>query len=54
MPVALVALDDDGVRRSLLELGSDPASGGAQPGSAGALVKSEIIRWTPVLEPAGR
>jgi len=48
------ALDDEGTRKRLLELGSDipdkPRRGQA---ALGALVKSEIARWTPVIQAAG-
>jgi tripartite-type tricarboxylate transporter receptor subunit TctC len=46
-------LDDEGVRKRLLELGCDipdKAERGPQPVTA--LVKSEIARWTPSLEAA--
>ncbi len=46
-------LDDGGVRKRLLELGCDipdKAERGPQP--LAALVKSEIARWTPILEAA--
>jgi tripartite-type tricarboxylate transporter receptor subunit TctC len=48
------ALDDEGTRKRLLELGSDipdkPRRGQA---ALAALVKSEIARWTPVIQAAG-
>ena len=47
------ALDDDGTRKRLLELGSeipDRASRGQQP--LAALVTSEIARWTPIIKAA--
>jgi putative tricarboxylic transport membrane protein len=47
------ALDDEGVRRRLAELGCDipdPSRRGPEP--LAALVKSEIARWTPVIKAA--
>ena len=47
------ALDDEGTRKRLLELGSvlpDKTGRGQQP--LAALVKSEIDRWTPVIKAA--
>ncbi len=47
------ALDDEGVRKRLLDLGSViPAAAGRTPEALAALVKSEIAKWTPVLKPA--
>jgi tripartite-type tricarboxylate transporter receptor subunit TctC len=52
---AVKALDDDGVRKSLLELGNViPPVAERSPEALAALVKSEIVRWTPVLKPADR
>ena len=46
------ALDDEGVRKRLLDLGSViPAGADRTPAALGALVKSEIAKWTPVLKP---
>ena len=48
------ALDDDYTRKRLLELGSDipdKARRGQKP--LAALVKSEIAKWTPVIQAAG-
>ena len=48
-----VALDDENVRRRLLDLGCeipDQAARGPQP--LAALVKSEIARWTPIIRAA--
>jgi tripartite-type tricarboxylate transporter receptor subunit TctC len=46
------ALDDDAVRKRLLELGSViPAPAERTPETLAALVKSEIAKWTPVLKP---
>ncbi len=48
------ALDDEGVRKRLLELGSvlpDKAGRGQEP--LRTLVKSEIARWTPIIKAAG-
>jgi tripartite-type tricarboxylate transporter receptor subunit TctC len=47
------ALDDDNTRKRLLVLGSDipePSKRGPQPFLA--LVKSEIARWTPIIQAA--
>jgi putative tricarboxylic transport membrane protein len=50
---ALKALDDEGVRKRLLDLGSViPAAADRTPQALAALVKSEIAKWTPVLKPA--
>jgi tripartite-type tricarboxylate transporter receptor subunit TctC len=50
---AVKALDDEGVRKRLLDLGSViPAAGERTPEALAALVKSEIAKWTPVLKPA--
>ena len=47
------ALDDEGVRKRLLELGSViPGPADRTPEALAALVKSEIAKWTPVLKPA--
>ena len=47
------ALDDEGVRKRLLELGSViPEAAQRTPEALAALVKSEIAKWTPVLKPA--
>ena len=52
---AVKALDDDGVRKSLLGLGSViPPAAERSPEALAALVKSEIVRWTSVLKPADR
>jgi tripartite-type tricarboxylate transporter receptor subunit TctC len=46
------ALDDEGVRKRLLELGSViPKPAERTPEALGALVKSEIKKWTRVLKP---
>ena len=47
------ALDDEGVRKRLLDLGSvDPGCPPiARPAALGTLVKNEIAKWTPVLKP---
>ncbi len=48
------ALDDETVRKRLLELGSDIPQGPRRGGAAlSALVKSEIAKWTPVIKAAG-
>jgi tripartite-type tricarboxylate transporter receptor subunit TctC len=47
------ALDDEGVRKRLLDLGSViPKPAERSPEALAALVKSEIAKWTPVLKPA--
>jgi tripartite-type tricarboxylate transporter receptor subunit TctC len=46
------ALDDEGVRKRLLELGSVvPGPADRTPEALAALVKNEIAKWTPVLKP---
>jgi tripartite-type tricarboxylate transporter receptor subunit TctC len=48
------ALDDETVRKRLLDLGSViPGPADRSPEALAALVKSEIAKWTPVLKPAG-
>jgi putative tricarboxylic transport membrane protein len=50
---AVRALDDDGARKRLLDLGSViPGAAERTPEALAALVKSEIAKWTPVLKPA--
>ncbi len=50
---ALKALDDDTVRKRLLELGSViPTPAERTPAALATLVKNEIAKWTPVLKPA--
>src|SRR3982075_1551507 len=50
---AVKALDDENVRKRLLDLGSViPAAAERTPEALAALVKSEIAKWTPVLKPA--
>jgi tripartite-type tricarboxylate transporter receptor subunit TctC len=45
------ALDDESVRRRLLDLGCDiPAKSARGPQQLAALVKSEIVRWTPIIK----
>jgi tripartite-type tricarboxylate transporter receptor subunit TctC len=47
------ALDDEGVRKRLLDLGSViPKPAERTPEALAGLVKSEIAKWTPVLKPA--
>lgn len=49
------ALDDEGVRKRLLELGSViPKPAERTPEALTALVKSEIARWTPVLKASAK
>jgi putative tricarboxylic transport membrane protein len=51
---AVQALDDETVRKRLLELGSDiPTKEKRTPQSLAQLVKSEIDRWSPVIKAAG-
>lgn len=48
------ALDDEGTRKRLLELGSIiPDAAGRSPAALKKLVESEVARWTPVLKEAG-
>src|SRR6476660_8132670 len=48
------ALDDEGTRKRLLELGSVlPGKGERGQQALAALVRSEIDRWTPVIKAAG-
>lgn len=50
---AIKALDDETVKKRLLELGSViPAPKDRTPEALAALVKSEIAKWSPVLKPA--
>lgn len=50
---AVKALDDETVKKRLLELGSViPAPADRTPEALGKLVNSEIAKWTPVLKPA--
>ena len=50
---AAKALDDENVRKRLLDLGSViPSTAERTPAALAALVKSEIAKWTPVLKPA--
>ena len=50
---AIKALDDETVKKRLLELGSViPTPAERTPEALAALVKSEIAKWTPVLKPA--
>ncbi len=50
---AIKALDDENVRKRLLELGSViPGSADRTPEALATLVKNEIAKWTPVLKPA--
>jgi tripartite-type tricarboxylate transporter receptor subunit TctC len=46
------ALDNEGVRKRLLDLGSViPGPADRTPAALGTLVKNEIAKWTPVLKP---
>jgi tripartite-type tricarboxylate transporter receptor subunit TctC len=48
------ALDDEGVRKRLLDLGSDiPGADRRGPAALGALVKSEVDKWGKVIRDAG-
>lgn len=50
---AAKALDDENVKKRLLELGSViPAPAERTPQALGALVKSEVAKWSAVLKPA--
>ena len=50
---AVKALDDDNVRKRLLDLGSDiPKTEARTQAALAALVKSEIEKWSAVLKPA--
>jgi len=50
---AIKALDDEAVKKRLLELGSViPAPAERTPEALATLVKNEIAKWTPVLKPA--
>lgn len=50
---AVKALDDETVKKRLLELGSViPTPAERTPEALGTLVKNEIAKWTPVLKPA--
>jgi tripartite-type tricarboxylate transporter receptor subunit TctC len=47
------ALDDENVRKRLLELGSDiPAGKDRTPEALGAFVKAEVDKWTPITKAA--
>ncbi len=49
---AVKALDDENVRKRLLDLGSDiPKAEGRTPQALAALVKSDVARWKSVLKP---
>ena len=48
------ALDDEGTRKRLMDLGSViPDAAGRSPEALQKLVESEVARWTPVLKAAG-
>lgn len=48
------ALDDEGTRKRLMDLGSVlPDKAGRSPANLQKLVESEVARWTPVLKAAG-
>ena len=48
------ALDDEGTRKRLLDLGGViPDKSARTPDSLGNFVKSELARWTPILKAAG-
>jgi tripartite-type tricarboxylate transporter receptor subunit TctC len=50
---AVKALDDETVKKRLLELGSViPGPAERTPVALATLVKGEIAKWTPVLKPA--
>ena len=49
------ALDDEGTRARLLDLGSEiPDRAGRAPDALQELVVREVARWTPVLKTAGQ
>jgi tripartite-type tricarboxylate transporter receptor subunit TctC len=51
---AVKALDDEAVRKRMLELGNDiPKPEARTPEALASLVKSEIAKWGAVLKPAG-
>jgi tripartite-type tricarboxylate transporter receptor subunit TctC len=51
----LKALDDEGIRARLLDLGSEiPDRAGRAPDALQELVVREVARWTPVLKNAGQ
>ena len=50
---AAKALDDENVRKRLLDLGSDiPKPEGRTQAALGTLVKDEVVKWSAVLKPA--
>ena len=50
---AAKALDDENVRKRLLDLGSDiPKAEGRTQAALAELVKAEVARWSAVLKPA--
>ena len=49
------ALDDEGTRERLLDLGSEiPDRAGRSPDALQELVVREVARWTPVLKATGQ
>jgi tripartite-type tricarboxylate transporter receptor subunit TctC len=50
----VAALDDEGVRKRLIDLGGEiPNREGRSPQALAELVKSEIAKWTPIIKAAG-
>ena len=47
------ALDDEAIRRRLLDFGAIPDTSGRTPEALHKLVESEVARWAPVLKGAG-
>jgi tripartite-type tricarboxylate transporter receptor subunit TctC len=51
---ALAAVNDDAVKKRYVELGIElPDAAGLTPAALGALVRSEVDKWTPVVKAAG-
>ncbi len=51
---ALAAVNDETVKKRYLELGIElPGPEGLTPAALGALVRSEVDKWTPVVKAAG-
>ncbi|RTL73083.1 MAG: tripartite tricarboxylate transporter substrate binding protein [Hyphomicrobiales bacterium] len=48
---AVVALEDEAVRKRLIEIGADPAS--SSPDELAKLISSEIVKWREVIVKAG-
>ena len=51
---ARAAIQDEGVRKRLLDLGAElPDEAGQSPAALGELVRTEIDKWVPVIKKAG-